>query len=317
MQISRQVISISNIQEQRERFITGTIIKGIAGFYYVDAGSAVYECKARGVFKNESIKPYVGDDVTIDVSEDTPLIRRIGDRRNVFERPPVANVEQFVVVSAFASPAPNFAVVDKFLTMAELNEVDVVMCFNKADLASEQDRKKVEDVYGNVCPVVFTNAETEGGTEALKPFLRDRKSALAGPSGVGKSTILNSLIRGLNAETGSVSEKTKRGRHTTRHVELFRLDFGGMIFDTPGFTSFDVPPMDEAELQYMFREFGDFTECCRFNGCRHQNEPGCAVKEAVARGDVAESRYRSYLAQLEEIRQRQKKELYRNDRRNR
>lgn len=282
-------------------------MKGIAGFYYVDTGNDVYECKARGVFKNKSQKPYVGDEVVLDFTGGSPVITEIGERRNVFERPPVANVEQFIVVSAFESPAPNFIVIDKFLTMAELKNVDVVMCFNKLDLAAEKDVERLKEIYSGIYPILFADARSEEGLEALRPYLKGKRSALAGPSGVGKSTMMNSLIRGLNAETGTVSEKTKRGRHTTRHVELFHLETGGMIFDTPGFTSFDAPPVDEAELQFMFPEFSDYIDDCRFNGCRHLNEPGCAVKEAVSSGKISESRYRSYLSQLEEIRERERK----------
>lgn len=297
-----------NTQMKKENQIDGTIVKGIAGFYYVDTGNAVYECKARGVFKNKSMKPYVGDDVVLDLTDgDTPVISGIRERRNVFDRPPVANVEQFIVVNAFESPAPNFVVIDKFLTMAELKDVDVVMCFNKADLSSEKEAISLKRIYGDIYPVIFADARTEEGIWELIPYLKGKKSALAGPSGVGKSTIMNSLIHDLNAETSTVSEKTKRGRHTTRHVELFHLDFGGMIFDTPGFTSFDAPLADEAELAYLFREFSEYTDRCRFNGCRHQNEPGCAVKDAVLDGSISESRYKSYLGQLEEIRQREKK----------
>ncbi len=297
---------------------SGTIVKGIAGFYYVDTGSAVYECKARGIFKNTNLKPYVGDEVTIDLSSDTPVVREILKRRNVFERPPVANVEQFVFVSALKSPDPNFAVLDRFLTAAERMNVDVVICFNKTDLAGGQIRKEAEEIYAPVYPVVFSSAENGAGVEDLRPFLRDRKSALAGPSGVGKSTLLNSLIRGAGAETGSVSEKTNRGRHTTRHVELFRLEGGGMLFDTPGFMSFDLPVMDEAELPYLFREFEQYEGSCRFGGCLHRGEPGCAVREAAQKGEIPAARYESYLAQLKELGSREKKEQwYRSDRRNR
>ena len=298
--------------------VRGTIVKGIAGFYYVDTGSAVYECKARGVFKNTSIKPYVGDEVKIDLSADTPVVREICERKNVFERPPVANVEQFVFVSALKSPDPNFAVIDRFLTAAEKMDVDVVICFNKADLADEEIRRSAESVYGDIYPVVFSDACSGRGVERLRPFLKDRKSALAGTSGVGKSTILNNLIRDAGAETGSISEKTNRGRHTTRHVELFRLEGGGMIFDTPGFMSFDLPVMEDTELPYLFREFDRYAGECRFHGCLHRDEPGCAVKEAAALGKISQSRYHSYLMQLKELGSREKKEQwYRSDRRNR
>lgn len=285
----------------------GTIVKGIAGFYYVDTGNAVYECKARGVFKNKSQKPYVGDEVLMDFSGGSPVITEIKERRNVFDRPPVANVEQFVVVSAMKNPAPNFIVIDKFLTMAELKDVEVVMCFNKADLVDEDEIQRLREIYSGVYPVIFSDARREEGIDQLIPYLKDKRSALAGPSGVGKSTIMNNLIHGLNAETGEISEKTKRGRHTTRHVELFRLEFGGMIFDTPGFTSFDAPPAEEEMLTHLFPEFDGLSSECKFNGCRHQNEPGCAVKEAVIRGEVSESRYQSYLSQLKEIRERQRR----------
>ena len=262
----------------------GTIVKGIAGFYYVDTGNAVYECKARGVFKNQSRKPYVGDEVLLDFSGGSPVISEIGKRRNVFDRPPVANVEQFIVVSAMKNPAPNFAVIDKFLTMAELKDVEVVMCFNKTDLADSGEIEELKKIYSPIYPVIFADARKEEGIEMLVPYLRDKRSALAGPSGVGKSTIMNNLIRGLNAETGEVSEKTKRGRHTTRHVELFRLDFGGMIFDTPGFTSFDAPPADEEELTHLFPEFEELSPECRFSGCRHAERTGLCRKGSRGAG---------------------------------
>lgn len=294
-------------QERERLLVRGTIVKGIAGFYYVDTGSVVYECKARGVFKKDSRKPYVGDEVLIDIVGETPVICEIGERMNVFERPPVANVEQFVIVSAFEDPAPNLAIVDRFLTMAESKEMDVIVCFNKADLAEENEKKRMELIYGGTYPLVFVEALNGEGIDELIPYLKDRKSALAGPSGVGKSTIMNALIEGLGVETGSVSEKTKRGRHTTRHVELFKLNFGGMIFDTPGFTSFDVPPVEEMDLQHMFREFEAYLGRCHFVDCCHQNEPDCAVREAVDAGRIPQSRYQSYLSQLAEIRERERK----------
>lgn len=285
----------------------GTIVKGIAGFYYVDTGEQIYECKARGVFKNKNEKPVVGDEVDLDTSGDTAVITKLHKRSNEFIRPPVANVEQFVVVSALADPKPNLVVVDKFLAVAEMNDVDIVLCFTKKDLVSDDEIQAIREIYDGVYPLVFLDVTSEAGVEDLIPYLRDKKSALAGPSGVGKSTILNALRKDIEVETGSVSDKTKRGRHTTRHVELFSLDFGGMVFDTPGFTSFDVPDVDEADLQFLFPDIDRYRGQCRFNGCRHLQEPGCAVREAVEEGDIHQLRYRSYCSQIDEIRERERK----------
>lgn len=288
----------------------GTIVKGIAGFYYVDTGEKIYECKARGVFKNENMKPAVGDEVDIDISEDTAVVTKIHERRNLFLRPPVSNVEQFVVVSSLADPKPNIAVIDKFLTAAELNGVESVICFTKCDLVSEKEIQNMKDIYSNVYPVVFLNTLEEKGINDLIPYLFEKKSALAGPSGVGKSTILNALRKNVeeeSVETGVVSEKTRRGRHTTRHVELFRMDFGGFVFDTPGFTSFDAPDIPEEDLQHLFPEMEHFIGNCRFNGCRHLMEPDCAVREAVDSGEIHQMRYKSYCSQIEQIRERQRK----------
>lgn len=293
---------------------TGTIIKGIAGFYYVDTGEKVYECKARGVFKNEKLKPAVGDEANIEIADtdaDTGVIVKIHERRNHFLRPPVANIEQFVVVSALADPKPNFAVIDRFLAAAEMNSVDIVLCFTKSDLVSEKDIEQMKAVYSRCYPVVFLDLTAENGINDLMPYLFGKKSALAGPSGVGKSTILNALRKSQGhdgeVETGSISEKTKRGRHTTRHVELFKMDFGGAVFDTPGFSSFDPPDVEEDELEELFPDIAYYRGQCRFNGCRHVSEPGCAVRKAVEDGDIHEQRYNSYCAQLEQLRERDRR----------
>ena len=216
---------------------TGTIVKGIAGFYYVDTGEKVYECKARGAFKNAKLKPSVGDIADIDIARgdaDTGVVVKIHERRNYFLRPPVANIEQFVVVSSLTDPKPNFSVIDKFLAVAEMNNVDIVLCFTKSDLVSEKEIDYMKEVYSSCYPVVFLDLKQENGINDLMPYLFEKRSALAGPSGVGKSTILNALRSRQDpdheeVETGAVSEKTKRGRHTTRHVELFKMDFGGAV----------------------------------------------------------------------------------------
>lgn len=294
---------------------TGTIVKGIAGFYYVDTGEKVYECKARGAFKNAKLKPAVGDIADIDIARgdaDTGVVVKIHERRNYFLRPPVANIEQFVVVSSLTDPKPNFSVIDKFLAVAEMNNVDIVLCFTKSDLVSEKEIDYMKEVYSSCYPVVFLDLKQENGINDLMPYLFEKRSALAGPSGVGKSTILNALRSRQDSdheevETGAVSEKTKRGRHTTRHVELFKMDFGGAVFDTPGFTSFDAPAVQEDELEELFPDIAHYRGRCRFNGCRHVNEPDCAVRAAVEAGEIHEKRYASYLSQLEELRERERK----------
>lgn len=287
--------------------VKGTIVKGIAGFYYVDDGDQIHECKARGVFKNENTKPSVGDEVDIDISADTPVIVKIHERRNLFARPPVSNIEQFVVVSALSAPKPNLFVIDRFLTSAEISNVDIVMCFTKKDIADYKTIVEIREIYSGIYPVAFINATQESDIEELIPYMKGKKSALAGPSGVGKSTILNALCRDSEMETGDVSEKTKRGRHTTRHVELFRCDFGGMVFDTPGFTSLDVPvEADEEDIQFLFPDIAEYVGRCRFNGCRHTAEPGCAVRGAVEDGKVHHKRYESYCDQIKQIQEREK-----------
>ncbi len=284
----------------------GTIVKGIAGFYYVDTGKEVHECKARGVFKNKNKKLAIGDEVDLEISGDTAVITKIHPRHNEFIRPPVANVQQFIVVSALANPKPNLVVVDKFLVTAEMKDVDIVLCFTKKDLVTEDEIKAIHEIYDGVYPIVFLDAMEENGVDQLIPYLKGKKSALAGPSGVGKSTILNALRKDLDIETGTVSDKTKRGKHTTRHVELFSLDFGGMVFDTPGFTSFDVPEVAESDLQFLFPDIARYVGQCKFNGCRHLKEPGCAVQEAVKNGEINDLRYKSYCGQIDEIRERER-----------
>lgn len=288
----------------------GTIVKGIAGFYYVKHEDNVYQCKARGVFKNDGIKPMVGDFATFEEgegAEDDGWITEIHERKNSFIRPPIANVDCFVIVMAAAHPKPNLAVMDKFLVMAEKNNTDIILCVNKTDLAKGKTLKELKEIYGKVYPMVFVSAGTGEGLDELRTLLKGKHVALAGPSGVGKSTILNCLIPGAEAETGSISHKSKRGKHTTRHSELFDLGEGIMLFDTPGFTSFDILEADEEELQHLYPEIAPFAGQCRYDNCRHIKEPECAVRAAVESGEISKQRYDSYKIQLEEI---QKKDRY-------
>lgn len=285
----------------------GTIVKGIAGFYYVKVGGKIYQCKARGIFKKDGITPSVGDEVRIEkLDEDEAVVDEILPRKNFFIRPPIANVDCFVIVVAAAKPDPNPDIIDKFLVMAEKNQTDIIICINKIDLAAEEKRKELEGIYRDLYPVVSVCGKTGQGIRELADLMKDRKCALAGPSGAGKSTLLNRLQSRHTAETGDISEKTKRGKHTTRHAELFETDFGALIFDTPGFTSFDILDAEEDELHYFYPEISSLIGGCRYDDCRHIKEPDCCVREAVKQGKIHESRYRSYVNQYKEIKEKRK-----------
>ena len=293
----------------------GQIVKGIAGFYFVKSGETIYRCKARGLFKKQGMKPAVGDRVEFDEAsgEDDGLITGILPRKNSFVRPFVSNVDRFVVVTAAARPAPVLQVIDKMLVAAEQASTEPIICINKCDLAQEDKGGKAEkakatiaqikQIYEGVYPVVCTSKEDEDSLEEIRKLIRGKTVALAGASGTGKSTILNRLLDEEHMETGGISEKSLRGRHTTRHVQLFDLDDEGtMIFDTPGFTSFDLPEIDEAELASLFPEIDEMSEGCRYDDCMHMAEPDCAVKEGLEAGKIAPSRYESYRAFMEEVR---------------
>ena len=280
----------------------GTIVKGIAGFYYVKSGETVYRCRAKGAFKEQGIKPAVGDEVRFQVGteEDNTLVTEILPRKNVFIRPFVSNVDCFVVVTAAKKPAPVLQTIDRFLVMAEKAETDIVLCINKCDLKGRQE--ELREIYEPIYPVVCLGKGMDVGLEELKELIKGKKAALAGASGVGKSTILNRLHADELMETGSISRKSQRGKHTTRHSELFELDDAGtMIFDTPGFTSFDILEADAEELQFLYPEIGAYAGQCRYDNCRHLAEPDCAVKRALEEGKINPSRYRSYKEQMEEL----------------
>ncbi|MDD4565703.1 MAG: ribosome small subunit-dependent GTPase A [Eubacteriales bacterium] len=287
--------------------IQGTIIKGIAGFYYVKAGDIVYECKARGIFKKDGITPYVGDEVIIEnLNESEAVINEILPRKNLFIRPPVANVDCFVIVVAAAKPDPNSEIIDKLLVMAEKEHTDIIICINKMDLINDKEINRILEIYKDIYPVVCTCGKTGEGVQELSALLGNRKSALAGPSGTGKSTLLNRLQTRFTVETGDISEKTKRGKHTTRHVEIFETDSGALIFDTPGFTSFEILDADEDELHYLYPEMLRFIGGCKYDNCRHIKEPGCRVMQAVREGNIHELRYKSYIKQYKEIQEKKR-----------
>lgn len=286
--------------------MTGKIMKGIGGFYYVYVENAgLYECRAKGIFRNKKMKPNVGDVVDIDViseEEKTGNLVVIHPRKNQLIRPMVANVDQALVIFAVHEPEPNFQLLNRFLIMMEKQEIPVVICFNKMDLASDAEREQLLLDYENSgCHVLFSSAQEGEGIPELKSLLKGKTTVMAGPSGVGKSSTLNSISEGKQMETGAVSEKIKRGRHTTRHSELIYLGEDTYLMDTPGFSSLYLMDIDKEDLRFYFPEFGAYENQCRFNGCSHIHEPGCAVKEALAEGRISRMRYEDYCYLYEEL----------------
>ncbi len=284
----------------------GKIIKGIAGFYYVHAeDGGTYECKAKGGFRNKNVKPLVGDDVDIDIVDSDKLLGNIVEilpRSSEMIRPAVANVDQALLVFAISHPEPNLRLLDSFLVMMDGYELPTIICFNKIDETTEQDMKELSDIYfDSGCRVMFTSTVTGEGIEELRGLLHGHTTALAGPSGVGKSSILNALVEQVYMETGSISEKIGRGKHTTRHSEVFVLDNESYILDTPGFTSLSVMVSEREKLRFYIPEFDQYEGKCRFSGCVHINEPDCAVKAAVNDGRINVVRYESYVAMYNEL----------------
>ncbi|MEG0830408.1 MAG: ribosome small subunit-dependent GTPase A [Anaerovoracaceae bacterium] len=285
----------------------GTIVKGIAGFYYVKADENVYQCKARGTFKNDGITPTVGDIVDFQLLPGSDgMVNKIFPRKNIFVRPPISNVDCFAVVLAAADPQPNLTIVDKFLVMAEKSQADVILCINKVDLAQREVLENIKKIYENIYPLVCISTVTREGIDELKGLMKEKKTALTGSSGVGKSTILNELYPHAKAQTGQVSKKTKRGKHTTRHVELFDIGQNALVFDTPGFSSFDILESKENELQFFYPEMKEYIGECKYHNCRHMKEPGCMITKKVAQGEIHKSRYDSYAAQILEIKEKNK-----------
>lgn len=272
--------------------MTGIITKGIGGFYYVKAADGcIYECKARGKFRKERIIPVIGDRVEIETDGDKGSIVEIHERRNCLVRPSVANIDMIAIVAATASPSPNMTLIDKLTVSAEINGIEPVICINKTDIA---DGRELRETYALAGYRTFElSAETGEGAEAFLEALKDKTTAFAGLSGVGKSTLLN-RITGAGMETGTVSEKIQRGKHTTRHVELFELSGGGFVLDTPGFSSFELGGVKADELWQYFPEMAKSENLCRFRGCSHINEPDCEIKRRLIDGHIAKSRYESY-----------------------
>ena len=292
--------------------MTGRIIKGIAGFYYVYVeGCGVYECKAKGVFRNRKVKPLVGDRVEIQVIDETEHkgnMEEILPRTSELIRPAVANVDQAMVIFAAAKPKPNLSLLDRFLISMEQKEVPSIICFNKIDEASEEELQRLKEMYGGCgSRLVLISARYEQGVEKIRDLLRGKTTTVAGPSGVGKSTLINLLVPDAEMETGQISQKIDRGKHTTRHSELFRVEEDSYIFDTPGFSSLELMGLEKEELRYYFPEFAPYEGSCRFQGCVHGQEPGCAVKEAVEQGKINRERYESYRLLFGELQEKEKR----------
>ena len=283
----------------------GRIIKGIAGFYYVEtAGNCIYECRAKGIFRRAGVKPIVGDYVEIEVIDSENFVGNITDvlpRRNSLIRPPVANVDQAVVLFAIVKPDPNYVLLDKYLiTMKQMN-LPVIICFNKQDIATAQEAMELERAYGKCgYKVLFLSVRQESGIDELKELIRGKTVALAGPSGVGKSSLLNLLVPDAGMQTGELSRKIDRGRNTTRHSELFLVkelsdeNTQTFIIDTPGFTSLELRDIETQELKDYYTEFEEFENSCRFAGCQHISEPDCGVKNALSLGALSKVRYDNY-----------------------
>ena len=287
----------------------GIIVKSIAGFYYVKTGSDVFECKARGIFRNKNIKPLVGDSVALSFDEKngTYIIENIKERKNELLRPPIANIDQLLIVSSVSDPDPNFLVIDKMLALCCDKNIEPILIISKVDL---KDPEFILDVYKklNIKIVLFSKYKKDT-VEKIRGYLKGKTSALTGNTGVGKSTLLNLIDEDLCLQTGQTSKKLGRGKHTTRHVELFSLPFGGFVADTPGFSSLEIAKynlIEHENLKYCFEEFTPFASKCKFNSCNHLKESDCAVKKALEKGLISKSRYESYVLMEKEFKNQKK-----------
>ena len=289
----------------------GKIIKGIAGFYYIYAEDhEIYECKAKGIFRKDNQKPLVGDNVEIevlDIQEKEGSVTAILPRRNSLIRPAVANVDQAFVIFAMENPKPNFMLLDRFLIMMEKQDIPAVVCFNKKDLADSSELEFLYETYTGCGYRVILSSTFQGdGLDEIRQVLKGKTTVVAGPSGVGKSSITNALQENVKMETGEISKKLKRGKHTTRHSQVIPVGEDTYLMDTPGFSSLYLTDMEDQELKDYFPEFRKSEGQCRFQGCRHIHEPGCAVKEALENHKISSLRYEDYLGLYEELKEKRR-----------
>ena len=288
--------------------LEGIIIKGIGGFYYIDTDKGVYECRARGIFRKDKIIPLVGDHVKMSIVDEENkkgVLEEIEKRDTELVRPPIANVNKVIIVFAIKNPNPNLSLLDRFIVLAERECLEIVIVLTKSDLATDEELEKLKSIYEvSGYKVISVSNNKELNIDKVKEELKGNIVVFAGPSGVGKSTLLNNIDSKFQLQTGEVSDKIKRGKHTTRHAELLKLECGGMVADTPGFSSLTLDDIEENELKDYFIEFEDFSDECKFGGrCMHENEPSCGVKNAVEENKISKERYESYLQLLNEKRQ--------------
>jgi ribosome biogenesis GTPase / thiamine phosphate phosphatase len=287
--------------------MVGTIVKGIAGFYYVKVQDEVIECKARGKFRFDELTPIVGDKVQISSEKGKGVIEKVLPRTTELIRPVVANVSQAFVVFAIKNPDINLDLLNRFLVLCEYNSLKIVVCINKTDLASKEDILEITRILqGTGYDIIYLKAKEGEGLEDIITRLSNNVTVLCGPSGAGKSTLINNLSGRKLMETGEVSEKIGRGKHTTRHSELIQIN-DGFLVDTPGFSTIDMDFIDKEKLQLCFPEFAEYLGNCRFSGCLHHKEPGCAVKKALEEGNINNIRYEFYIKTLEELANRRNK----------
>ena len=279
----------------------GKILKGIGGLYYISTEDKIIECKARGNFRYKGLKPMVGDNVEIKIENGKGRIEKIEERHSELIRPTVANVTLAFVVFAIKNPDLNFDLLNRFLVLCESNNIKAIVCLNKVDLVNEEERNSLKEKINEIgYDVLFINAKAGIGIESLKERIKGNVTVLCGPSGAGKSTLINKLTNKEHMETGSVSEKLGRGKHTTRHSELIEVE-NGYIVDTPGFSTLDITFIEKEDLKNYFPDFEKYNNSCKFRGCMHHKEPGCLVKEAVEEGKINKFRYEFYIRTLEEI----------------
>ena len=288
----------------------GKIIRGIGGFYYINAGNSIYECKAKGSFRKDGIRPLVGDDCIIDILDEKNRLANITSilpRHSEIIRPAVANVDQAMIIFAISRPEPNFNLLDRFIIQISQKDLPCIIVINKMDLADDDQRREIEEAYVACgCRVVFTSVSNREGVEEIRKLIKGKTTTVAGPSGVGKSSMINLLQSAVKMQTGVLSDKIDRGKHTTRHSELIPIDEYTYILDTPGFSSLNLFDVSTDTLKDYYYEFEEYAAECRFLDCKHISEPDCGVKKAVENGEISRLRYENYLTLYRECKDKRK-----------